>query len=294
MPELSTAIFIGLSTIDVCYEIESLPIRNRKAKADRNWITVGGPALNAALSYARLGGNAVFLTAASHEGLGLMIDEAADRANLSVHRMAVDKRYLPVASVIIHPSNGDRTVLSWSSNDIRLIDRLPSLPGDPLFVFWDGYYPALFDRIKSEYPFVPSVFDGGSWKEHAAERLDGFTWPIVSERFFDDPAAQDWLENARLENGNLIVTRGKDPVFVKCASAGDFEVQVPQVFTVDTLGSGDVFHGAFCFARFHEGRDTRSSVFFANCVAALSCKSRSPHEWTRDEAIQMYERWLDS
>ena len=39
---------------------------------------------------------------------------------------------------------------------------------------------------------------------------------------------------------------------------------------VDTLGAGDVFHGAFALA-IAEGRDIRSAGRFANAASALKC-----------------------
>src|SRR6202012_1332716 len=42
------------------------------------------------------------------------------------------------------------------------------------------------------------------------------------------------------------------------------------VHTVDTLGAGDVFHGAFALA-ITEGQDLRSALRFASAAAALKC-----------------------
>jgi sugar/nucleoside kinase (ribokinase family) len=42
------------------------------------------------------------------------------------------------------------------------------------------------------------------------------------------------------------------------------------VHTVDTLGAGDVFHGAFALA-ITEGRDIPSALRFASAAAALKC-----------------------
>ncbi|MDE2063079.1 MAG: sugar kinase, partial [Bradyrhizobium sp.] len=42
------------------------------------------------------------------------------------------------------------------------------------------------------------------------------------------------------------------------------------VHTVDTLGAGDVFHGAFALA-ITEGQDLRAALLFASAAAALKC-----------------------
>jgi sugar/nucleoside kinase (ribokinase family) len=42
------------------------------------------------------------------------------------------------------------------------------------------------------------------------------------------------------------------------------------VHTVDTLGAGDVFHGAFALA-ITEGQELRRALRFASAAAALKC-----------------------
>ena len=42
------------------------------------------------------------------------------------------------------------------------------------------------------------------------------------------------------------------------------------VHTVDTLGAGDVFHGAFALG-ITEGQDLRTALRFASAAAALKC-----------------------
>ena len=48
------------------------------------------------------------------------------------------------------------------------------------------------------------------------------------------------------------------------------EAPVFAIETVDTLGAGDVFHGAFVLALV-EGRAVESALRFASAVAALKC-----------------------
>ena len=50
----------------------------------------------------------------------------------------------------------------------------------------------------------------------------------------------------------------------------DFETPAFHVHTVDTLGAGDVFHGAFALA-ITEGQELRHALRFASAAAALKC-----------------------
>jgi sugar/nucleoside kinase (ribokinase family) len=53
-------------------------------------------------------------------------------------------------------------------------------------------------------------------------------------------------------------------------SAQGFVKAIPQIIAVDTLGAGDVWHGAFCL-QLARGADENSAVRFANVAAALKC-----------------------
>jgi len=48
------------------------------------------------------------------------------------------------------------------------------------------------------------------------------------------------------------------------------ETRAFAVHTVDTLGAGDVFHGAFALA-VTEGQELREALRFASAAAALKC-----------------------
>jgi sulfofructose kinase len=54
------------------------------------------------------------------------------------------------------------------------------------------------------------------------------------------------------------------------ARDGAFHVPAPSIDAVDTLGAGDVFHGAYALA-LAEGRDVRAAAHFATIAAAIKC-----------------------
>jgi sulfofructose kinase len=62
------------------------------------------------------------------------------------------------------------------------------------------------------------------------------------------------------------VTDGADGVYVR----GGARIPAPRVAAVDTLGAGDVWHGAFAL-RLAEGADETEAIRFANAAAALKC-----------------------
>jgi sugar/nucleoside kinase (ribokinase family) len=75
---------------------------------------------------------------------------------------------------------------------------------------------------------------------------------------------------ATLTSSFLAVTRGpKGTIWLDDKGASQETPAFP-VHTVDTLGAGDIFHGAFALA-ITEKQDLRAALRFASAAAALKC-----------------------
>ena len=66
---MAQGIFVGLSTIDVVYRVNRFPTPNSKVAAQSQDVFVGGPATNAAIAFAHLGGKPALVTAAGRHAL---------------------------------------------------------------------------------------------------------------------------------------------------------------------------------------------------------------------------------
>ena len=66
-------IFVGLSTIDIIYTVSEHPAPNTKIAAQSQQIFVGGPATNAAVTFAFLGGSTTLMTPSGNNPLAAMI-----------------------------------------------------------------------------------------------------------------------------------------------------------------------------------------------------------------------------
>ena len=58
-----------------------------------------------------------------------------------------------------------------------------------------------------------------------------------------------------------------------------YELPIPEVKAMDTLGAGDVFHGAFTNYIIKE-YDFRSALKMSFSIAGLSCQFIGAREWT--------------
>lgn len=76
----------------------------------------------------------------------------------------------------------------------------------------------------------------------------------------------------------IAITRGSEPIrFVEEGKRG--EIPVRQVRPVDTLGAGDIFHGAFCYHAARQDETFRSALAAASRVATFSCRYPGTRSW---------------
>lgn len=280
-----TGVFVGRSTLDIVYGCARFPEPDGKVDAEVAYVTGGGPALNAAVAFSALGGRARLC---SLVGQGMFADRA--RADLEDHGVeledvaAGEADVLPVSSVILTgPSraivNQPLPQASAALGPERL-ERL--LAARPDVVLSDGHLPELALPVlrRAREAGVPTVLDGGSWKPWTAELLPWIDVAIVSSRFAP-PGAEDVLAFMRRSAAAAAVTNGPGPVRWSAADASG-EILPHLTVAVDTLGAGDIFHGAFCHA-YAKSRDFSASLAAAAAVASRSCVFWGPRRWMLDK-----------
>ncbi|NJN28317.1 MAG: hypothetical protein HC819_21280 [Cyclobacteriaceae bacterium] len=74
-----------------------------------------------------------------------------------------------------------------------------------------------------------------------------------------------------------MITRGEKPIIVNEGSV-NLLVQVPKTQVVDTLGAGDIFHGAFCY-HYAATNDFLFAIEEAGKIASFSCQFHGPRTW---------------
>src|SRR6185437_12651817 len=105
-------VFVGLATLDVIHRIVTAPAVNQKVTSTAQFVAAGGPAANAAVTFAALGGDAILVTALGDDPVADLI-----RADLAAYGVSVvdaaagTTRAVPVSAVSVE-STGDRSVVS--------------------------------------------------------------------------------------------------------------------------------------------------------------------------------------
>jgi sugar/nucleoside kinase (ribokinase family) len=137
----------------------------------------------------------------------------------------------------------------------------------------DGHYPELALAV-ARGTEAPVVLDAGSWKPVLDELLPLVDIAACSAHF---RAPEPGLHQRGV--ATVITTAGPGPVRWSTADGSSGEVPVPAVEARDTLGAGDVWHGALAVAVTREPTVT-DRIRFANEVAAERVRQVGPRSWT--------------
>ena len=128
------------------------------------------------------------------------------------------------------------------------------------------------------------VVDGGSWKEKMEEYLPFVDMMIGSNRYFWPGCDREETIEKLHEMGvdHVAFTDNEKPIVYSQNNIRK-DVEVPSVHAMDTLGAGDVLHGAFCFY-LSNGDSVEDALAKSVGIASNSCKYAGTHTWaTHDE-----------
>lgn len=261
----------GLCTVDVVQRVAELPTPGEKVQSLQVDVAAGGPAANAAVTAAALGAEATLLTV-----LGAHPLAALARADLEAHGVRVadlDPGRTgppPVSAAAVRDRDGERTVVSRNAAGSQASWR-GSVDADVVLV--DGHHPNLALSVARAAGDVPVVLDAGSWKPVLDELLPLVDVAACSAHF---SAPEPGLHQRGVPT--VITTAGPGPVRWSTADGGSGEVPVPAVEARDTLGAGDVWHGALAVAVVREPT-VSDRIRFANEVAAERVRHVGPRSW---------------
>jgi sugar/nucleoside kinase (ribokinase family) len=296
---MSRVLACGVAVLDVQQTVDRLPGPDEKLVANDLLVGAGGPAANAAVTAAALGVGARLVTRIGDSPLGTLI-----RTDLTAHGVEVIDHAGPqdrpaVSTVLVTRGTGQRAVVSVNATphsaahlegDLAWASEL--LAGiDALLV--DGHHLDLARPLATaaHAAGIPVLLDGGSWKPGLERLLEVVDVALISA-VLQVPAGvgestrptDDVLE-AVSALGPPVAARSRGPMPIELLThAGRSEVPVPTVEVVDTLGAGDVLHGALlAWLAVRRTDDLKDGLAWAARVAAASCTAAGARGWLADE-----------
>ncbi len=277
-------LFVGLVTLDLVYLTADLPDKNQKIVASDYIVAAGGPATNAAVTFSYLGNQSMLLSVVgAHPLKNLILTDLESHGVVTRDLDPSQSQPPPVSSIIVTQATGERAVISINALKSQVErDRIPAdiLQGVDIILI-DGHQMEVGIAIAeiAKASKIPVIIDGGSWKSGFERVLPFVDYAICSANFYPpncNSAAEvfTYLEAAGIPH--IAITHGNNPI--QCLSHGRTSaLEVPQIKAVDTLGAGDVFHGAFCHHICCE--NFTNALASAADVASYSCQFFGTRRW---------------
>jgi sulfofructose kinase len=273
---------LGGSVVDYIYTVDRLPVGDGKHLAKHRKEAPGGLAASAAVAIARLGGEVAFYGRLGDDLAAKLILESFRQEGIDVTHLRRYPRHVSPHSIVLVDDSGDRTIILYGA------DNLPSDPSWlPLLdfanadaVLADVRWPegAIVALKQARAAGKPAVLDAEiSSDPRAFEALENASHVVFSaqglQALAKTTSVEDGLkwvwEHTRSWVGVTVGDKG-----VLWTQSGRVEAEPAiSVDAVETLGAGDVFHGAFTLA-LAEGQSPTQAVRFASAVAALKCSRR--------------------
>lgn len=276
--DMTSVLCVGIATLDRVFAVDRHPARPGKYRATGRTVTGGGVAANAAVAVARLGGQARFIGAVGDDEAGDAIADSLRVEGVDVGSLRVLPGRLSPESVVLVDSTGERLIVNHASADLFEAAAPPEAAdiGRPDVVLtdmrWRGGAVAVLKAARQLD--VPGVVDcdhdpddAPGILEHASHVVFGQS-TLATWTGADEPATALEVAGDRLEAWIGVTVGARGTWWIE---DGTLEhAPATPVDAIDTLGAGDVFHGAFALG-LAEGMSSRSAIELASAAAALKC-----------------------
>ena len=230
---------IGMPVRDLTFHTPGVPGRGSKENATAFDEICGGNALNGAIGIARLGGRASIcgpMGDARETSSRFIFEQMAHEGIETKHLIHMPGLVTPISAVMIDPT-GERTIVTF---------RDPKL--------WHVKLPD-FDTLLDDCAAILTESRCAEFCTELCAEAVRRGIPVI----VDVDRAMSLREG--LLNASTHLVFSSEPLQ---------ETPAFPVHTVDTLGAGDVFHGALALA-ITEQQELRQALRFASAAAALKC-----------------------
>lgn len=264
----------GVAVVDFVFNVDEMPKHPEKYRSNNAIVVGGGCAANAAVAISRMGGHAHLAARLGDDAIGDMIlaDLQLEDINTDLVNRANGGRS-SFSSVYVDKS-GERQIMNFRGSGLventSWLNEIPQVGA----VLADNRWPPITKELiaTAAKRDIPAIIDGEdpvdltSLKNasHIAFSKQG----LVALTGEGNLGAALKAASAKLSSW-LCVTDGQNGVYFlhngRVEHIPGFHVEVK-----DTLGAGDVWHGAFALS-LAEGENVENAIQFANAAASLKC-----------------------
>src|SRR6476620_747486 len=272
---------IGMPVRDLTFRVPGVPGRGSKENATHFEEICGGNALNAAIGIVRLGGLASIcgpMGDARETSSRYIFDKLAQEGIETGHIVHMPGLVTPISNIMIDPS-GERTIVPFRDPQLWKV-QLPDtaeLLRDCRAILTENRCAEFCTDLCAEARRrgIPVIVDVDRTMSLREGLLTASSHLVFSSEALQATAGiaddgEALKKIAKLTPSFLAGTRGAQGTLWLDEAQNLQQTPAFPVHTVDTLGAGDVFHGAFALA-ITENQDIPDALRFASAAAALKC-----------------------
>jgi sulfofructose kinase len=269
---------LGVAVQDYVFALPQMPTLPQKYRASDFALVGGGCAGNAAVTIARLGGEAYLATRLGADRLAESIIAELESEGVDCTYVARFENCRSSISAVLVDAAGERTIVNYRDpmlpEDVDWLRDMPALKPNAVLV--DTRWPVGAEAALSHARTlgVPAIVDAEPPVRPSENALLMATHIAFSRDGLEDWAGTDdiarGLAKAAAETKSFVcVTDGARGVYYRNGDDAGWLASFP-VDAVDTLAAGDIWHGAFALP-LAEGRNEVEAIRFASATAALKC-----------------------
>ena len=270
---------LGGAVIDMIYAINALPGQDGKYPVTSFVESGGGMAANAAVAVSRLGGQGVWCGVVGDDDKGRRILDGLREERVDVRLARSIPGISSSHSIVMKDTSGNRAILLYRSDETPTnadwlpLDRL--LTSDVVLADnrWIEGAERLLDAARDRgLPRVVDIDSAGDRRALGlAERASHAIYSAPGlDALFDGATAEDRLRAAARLTPFAAFTAGGEGVFWISRDSTFLHLPAFAIDAVETVGAGDVFHGAFALA-IGENQEESQALRFAAACSALKC-----------------------
>src|ERR1700716_2149429 len=272
---------IGMPVRDLTFRIQELPERGFKVNASHFDEICGGNALNAAIGIVRLGGRASVcgpMGDSRETSAKYIFDKLAHEGIDTKHIVRMPGLVTPISNIMIDPS-GERTIVTFRDPGlwkVQLPDAEEVLKDCSAILTENRCAEFCTDLcVEARRRGIPVIVDVDRTMSLREGLLTASSHLVFSSEALQSTAGiaddgEALKKIAKLTPSFLAGTQGAQGTLWLDENQTLQRTPAFPVHTVDTLGAGDVFHGAFALA-ITEAQYVPGALRFASAAAALKC-----------------------
>jgi sulfofructose kinase len=268
----------GMGVLDEVFRVNEFPPPDGKIEALAFVEIGGGNSANAAITVARLGGQATYAGPLGDDIAGTRILENLTREKVTLRGCVRIPGLSSARSAIFVNARGERSIVTHRSSELSSV-----VPADSTSLVADADGVLIDNRMSAfgrpvgaaaRARGLPVVLDADKATTPADPLLTVATHVIFSSECLRQTVGSDDLADgvARIAaaTGRFVATTDGPNDVIWCEDGKLFRMPVFKITAVDTLAAGDVFHGAFTLAMV-EGVPVPQALRFAAATAGLKC-----------------------